>query len=174
MIPRLIYKLIYRREPPPQMNLNYGLFHLIWKFIRKTINVVIAPNMPFTRLRILLYRLVGYKIGKNSFIGMGCYLDDRHPEMLIIGDRCVISYCCKFAAHSISHPPAPIVIEDDAYIGVGSVILSAADGTTIGKGALIGAMTLVNKSIPPGKIAVGVPARILADVTDEMRENMVF
>lgn len=31
----------------------------------------------------------------------------------------------------------------------------------IGEGAIVGAMTLVNKSVPSGRTAVGVPCRIL-------------
>lgn len=51
-----------------------------------------------------------------------------------------------------------ISIEDEVWIGYGSLILS---GVTIGKGAIIGAGTVVTKDIPPFCIAAGNPARIL-------------
>lgn len=51
-----------------------------------------------------------------------------------------------------------IVIGNDVWLGVGSVILR---GTHIGDGAVVGAMALVNKNIPPFAIAVGVPARVI-------------
>ena len=53
---------------------------------------------------------------------------------------------------------APIVIEDDVWIGCHSVILM---GVTIGKGAVIGANSLVNQDIPPFAIAAGSPAKII-------------
>ncbi len=53
---------------------------------------------------------------------------------------------------------SPVVIHDDADIGVGAVILP---GVTIGRGVQIGAGAVVTKSMPPYAIAAGVPARIL-------------
>lgn len=45
-----------------------------------------------------MYRyLVGYKIGKNVFIGMKCYLDDLEPKQTIIEENVTVSYGCYFA-----------------------------------------------------------------------------
>ena len=52
----------------------------------------------------------------------------------------------------------PIVIEDGAWIGAGSVILH---GLTIGAGAVIGAGSVVTHDIPPYSIAVGNPAKVI-------------
>jgi acetyltransferase-like isoleucine patch superfamily enzyme len=51
-----------------------------------------------------------------------------------------------------------IVIEDHVWMGVGVIVLS---GVRIGKGAVIGAGSLVNKDISDYAIAVGVPARVV-------------
>ena len=51
-----------------------------------------------------------------------------------------------------------IVLEDDVNLGVGVIVL---DGVTIGKGAAVGAGSVVVQNIPPGAIAMGVPARVL-------------
>ena len=55
-------------------------------------NVAVAPNCPFTKLRVFLYRACGYKIGRNVFIGMRCYLDDLCYDCLEIEDNVTISY----------------------------------------------------------------------------------
>lgn len=51
---------------------------------------------------------------------------------------------------------APVVIEDDVWIGAHCIILP---GVRIGKGAVIGAGSVVTKSVKPYMIAVGNPAR---------------
>ena len=51
-----------------------------------------------------------------------------------------------------------ITIDDDAWLGVGVIVL---DGVRIGKGAVIGAGSVVTRDIPDGAIAVGVPAKVL-------------
>ncbi|HKN19728.1 MAG TPA: acyltransferase [Dissulfurispiraceae bacterium] len=53
---------------------------------------------------------------------------------------------------------APIVIEDDVWIGINAVILK---GVVIGEGAIVAAGSVVTKSIPPNVIAAGNPARIV-------------
>jgi acetyltransferase-like isoleucine patch superfamily enzyme len=53
---------------------------------------------------------------------------------------------------------APIVIEDDVWIG-GRVNITA--GVTIGRGSVIGGGAVVTNDIPPYAIAVGVPAKVI-------------
>jgi len=55
---------------------------------------------------------------------------------------------------------APVVIEDDADVGVGAIVLP---GVTVGRGAQVGAGALVTKDVPPYAVAAGVPARILRE-----------
>jgi acetyltransferase-like isoleucine patch superfamily enzyme len=51
-----------------------------------------------------------------------------------------------------------IVIEDDVWIGSKVTIL---DGVTVGRGAIIGAGSVVVKSVRPYEVVVGVPATVL-------------
>lgn len=52
----------------------------------------------------------------------------------------------------------PIVVEDDVWIGLNSIILS---GSYIGKGSVIGAGSVVSGKIPPYSIAVGNPCKVV-------------
>lgn len=132
----------------------------IWHIIRKKICVVWAPNCAITPLRMALYRLCGFKIGKGTFIGMKCYLDDVCVEKITIGENVIISYGVYFACHGVNQGHNTITIGDNAYIGMRTSIIAPTD-IVIGESALIGAQTLVNKSIPAHKTAVGVPCRII-------------
>ena len=52
----------------------------------------------------------------------------------------------------------PVVIEDYAWIGMRSIILK---GVTIGRGAIVGAGSVVTRDIPPFAVACGSPARVV-------------
>jgi len=53
---------------------------------------------------------------------------------------------------------APIIIEDDVWIGHGCVI---TQGVTIGKGAIVGSNAVVTKDVPELAIVGGVPAKLI-------------
>ncbi len=53
----------------------------------------------------------------------------------------------------------PIIVEDDVWIGMDAMILS---GSRIGRGAVIGAMTVVAGEVPPYSIVVGNPGRVIS------------
>ena len=59
---------------------------------------------------------------------------------------------------------APILIEDDAFIGARSIILK---GVTIGKGSIIGAGAVVTRNVPEYSIVAGNPAKVIGDVRNE-------
>lgn len=56
---------------------------------------------------------------------------------------------------------APIVIEDDVFIGTQAIILK---GVTIGRGSVIGAGSVVTRDVPPGMIVAGNPAQVVKSV----------
>lgn len=141
---------------------NISLWTGIQKSIRKWFAVVLIPTIPFSNFRVACYRLCGYKIGKNVFIGMRCYLDDLCYDKIEIENNGTISYGCYFACHGRKQGHNQIVIKDGAYIGMRASIIARKD-LEIGENAVVGVMTLVNKSIPDGKTAVGVPCKVLED-----------
>ncbi len=84
----------------------------------------------------------GWIIGKRVFIGPGArFANDKHPS-----------------AVKDDFKPEGGIVEDDAVIGMGALILA---GVKIGKGAVIGAGAVVTKDCEPGKTYVGNPARVL-------------
>ena len=109
-------------------------------------------------------------IGADSHIQGTCNIKGFVAD-LRIGSQVQIAPQCAFSPYEhtfadrmqpIKNQPlaskGPIVIEDDAWLGLGVIVL---DGVTIGRGAVIGAGAVVTGDVPPYAIAVGVPARII-------------
>lgn len=90
------------------------------------------------------------------------------------GDHVFVAPNCCFttAEHSIDPEQRkagveiarPIVIGNNVWIGAGSTILA---GVAIGDNTVIGAGSVVKKSIPANVVAVGVPCRVLREITEE-------
>lgn len=164
-----LLKWVYEQKngKPAPYYFNYSLKTILSKPVRKWVAQVIAPNCVFNNVRVSLYRLCGFKVGRNVFIGMRCYLDDMCFDLLTIGNDVTISYGVYFACHGKNQGHYPITVEDGAYIGMRSSIISKSrentQGIVIGKNAVVGACTLVNKDIPEGAVAVGVPCRIIKE-----------
>src|SRR5215213_378672 len=59
-------------------------------------------------------------------------------------------------------------IGDRAFTGVNTSLIAPV---TIGEGAYIGAGSVVNKDVPPGKLAVGMPARVIRDAPGRTKEG---
>ena len=62
---------------------------------------------------------------------------------------------CRFAN---PHADEKAVIEDDVWLGYGTIVLT---GVNIGRGSIVAAGSVVTRSIPPYSIVAGVPARVV-------------
>ncbi|KAK1848902.1 o-acetyltransferase [Colletotrichum chrysophilum] len=105
-------------------------------------------------------------IGENCFINFNCTILDT--SLVIIGNR--VQLGPNVSIYSAGHETSVlsrikfvefgdlVYIEDDAWIGGGTIILP---GVTIGKGSTIGAGSIVTKSIPPYSVAMGAPAKVV-------------
>lgn len=118
-------------------------------------------------------------IGRDVYIGPGAALRGDWGG-IEIADGCNVQENCTIHAF----PGVTVVLEDSAHIGHGAVIHGARigrnaligvnavvmDHAVVGAGSIIGALTFVPSEmiIPERKVAVGSPARIVRDVSDEM------
>jgi len=141
----------------------------IWRRIISVLVQGLAWFAPHKSLRVFFHKLRGVKIGKNVEIGYFCIIDNVHPDMVEIEDNVTIAAMSIILAHDNSMYYAQdedvkfgkVVIKKNAFIGVHSVILP---GVTIGEGAIVGAMSLVNKDVPPNTVVAGVPARVIKTI----------
>jgi acetyltransferase-like isoleucine patch superfamily enzyme len=63
---------------------------------------------------------------------------------------------------------APVTIEDGAWLGQNSVILS---GVTVGRGAVVGANSVVLEDVPARALAVGSPAKVVRQLDGDDRQT---
>ncbi|MEB3245234.1 MAG: acyltransferase [Vampirovibrionales bacterium] len=102
----------------------------------------------------------GIHIGKRAAIGFRClFITSEHPVDT------------DFKKIRPAYPGGPIKLEDDVWLGASVIVLP---GVTIGKGSVIGAGSLVTKSIPPNSLALGSPAKVIRSINqDEDRSALV-
>lgn len=126
-----LLKYLYEKinKKPAPYYYNYSILQIVAKPIRKWMTNTLAANCPFNCIRIAIYRLCGFKIGKGTFIGMKCYLDDMCYELLTIGENVTISYGVFFACHGRNQKHLPITVCDNAYIGMRASVISKHSNT---------------------------------------------
>jgi acetyltransferase-like isoleucine patch superfamily enzyme len=107
-------------------------------------------------------------VGHNSHVSRNCQINGPYPGDIQIGSNVMVgpyvmvtSVIHNFADIDIPMKKQglsskPVVIEDDVWIGGHSTILP---GVRIGKGAVIGAGSVVTKDVEAFAIQGGVPAR---------------
>lgn len=100
------------------------------------------------------------EIGENVFIGPNVsILTPIHP--LRYQDRNI--YIRKDGVATDREYAKPITIKDNCWIA-GNVTICG--GVTIGTGSVIGAGSVVNRDIPEGVLAAGVPCKVIRKITD--------
>lgn len=103
------------------------------------------------------YSLVSYGVDICPRVTIGRYVM-LGPYVAITGDD-----------HNYNQPAVPMyfsgrpvlrhtIIEDDVWIGYRAIIMA---GTTIGKGSIIAAGSIVTRDVAPFSIVAGVPAKFL-------------
>ncbi len=127
-------------------------------------------------------------LGNNVIINMNCTFVDNQP--IRIGDNVLIA--SNVQLYTASHPvlpeerlvpdwkerqttffktyARPIKIKNNVWIGGGCILLA---GVTIGENSVIGAGSVVNRSIPPNCVAAGNPCKVIHyfDADKEKQQN---
>lgn len=126
-------------------------------YVEPSAAVVIGDNVGMSGTRMWIAK--GLTIGNNVCIGAGVLLIDTDCHQMDFRMRRLEAEK-QFTATELSSSimSAPIVIEDDVWIGAHAIILK---GVTIGARSVIGAGSVVTKSVPADSVVAGNPARII-------------
>jgi acetyltransferase-like isoleucine patch superfamily enzyme len=105
-----------------------------------------------------IWSAVGITVGNHVLVSHGVNIHDHdaHPVSATERHRQAKEIFSGCATNMDGVGMAPIVIEDDVWIGFNAIILK---GVKIGRGAIIGAAAVITKDVPPYAIMVGNPAR---------------
>jgi len=138
--------------------------------LRRKVFKRLARNAFFPGWRLRLLRGCGVSIGRDVYIADDFIIVEElaGPERVEIGDR--VSIAPRVTIVTSSHPNnakirsegterrGSVVIEPDAWIGVGAVVLP---GVRIGRGAIVGAMAVVTRDVESLTVVSGVPAEVI-------------
>lgn len=141
--------------------------------VSKKLFKLLVKSMPGYQVRASLLRWAGYRIGSQVYIGEDLIIIDEPEDrgLVSIGDRVAISPRVTLVVSSrpnfsrvaayVPTKHAAVVIERDAWLGTGAVILP---GIRIGEGAVVAANAVVTRDVEPYTIVAGVPARVIRPV----------
>ncbi|MEX0822530.1 MAG: acyltransferase [Rhodothermales bacterium] len=139
---------------------------------------------------VLIFHPENVEIGDHVYVGHRTILKGYYKNDLVIGDGSWIGQQCFFhsaggirigtnvgigpsvkiltSAHELDDTDepilhgdvsfAPVVLEAGCDVGVGAILLP---GVTIGRGAQVGAGSVVTRDVPAGAVVAGSPARVL-------------
>ena len=113
------------------------------------------------------------RLGARVFVNMSCVFLDAAP--IVLGDDVQLGPGVQLLTSD--HPrdageraallesALPISIGSRAWLGGGTIVLP---GVEIGRDAIIGAGSVVTRSVPPGVTAAGNPCRVIKDAPDDL------
>lgn len=147
---------------------------IVIRAVVKRVLMLLVTFMPLYRLRAAMLRWSGYAVGRDVYVGEDLLIvDEPHDRgMVSIGDRVAISPRVTLVVSSrpnlsriapyvpVKH--GPIAIEDDAWLGTGTVVLP---DTRIGEGAVVAANSVVTVDVEPYTIVGGSPAKLIREVS---------
>lgn len=137
----------------------------------------LARTFPFNPVRVFGLRLCGFKVGKKVYIGSNltvASLISKKGCELIIEDRVAIGPNVTLVLSSdannseLNKTIKPIVgkihLKSDCWLGAGVIILP---NITVGEMSVVGAGSVVTRSVENKTIVTGSPAKFLKKVDEQ-------
>ncbi len=123
--------------------------------------ISLSRYAPSLALKRLLLRMTGMKVGKDAAVGLMAMFDVFYPELIELGENCIIGYNAAVLAHEFLKDElrtGKTIIGKDAMVGANTTVLA---GVEIGEGAVVSAASLVDADVPAGSFVKGNPMQVL-------------
>ena len=115
-----------------------------------------------TKYNWVVQNVVGLKLGYKTDIGAFTYINAKFG--VVIEDKVQIgSHCSLYSISTIDDTSGKVLLKKNCRIGSHTTILPEV---TIGGNSIIGAHSLVTKSIPNNVVAFGVPAKVIKTIDE--------
>lgn len=160
---RKSYKVVSVLLPDITSHIKFHLSYFIMALISK---------IPWSRVKIPLYRWMGVKIGKGVYIAPRVFLDGMYPRLIELEDNCLLGGGCTILTHENTVDKfriGPVKIGSSSVIGAFSIVRS---GVSIGSNVQTGIGSFVAKDIPDDRVAIGNPARIVKPNRKQITEKI--
>jgi acetyltransferase-like isoleucine patch superfamily enzyme len=122
-------------------------------------------------LRPFLHRLRGVKIMGRAFIGDDVMIETEYPECVEIHDHVSISMRATIVAHT--RGTGKVILEKDCFVGPHAIIICPVNRTLkVGEGAVIGAGSVITRSVPARQFIAPPPSRSIATLQVPFTEDV--
>jgi maltose O-acetyltransferase len=120
-------------------------------------------------------RAMGMNLGTDVWLPDTTWIDTDYCFLITIGDHCGFGGDCLILAHDAQMDEfldagriGRVVIHDSCHIGSRSVILP---GVEIGPRTIVGANSVVSRSLPPETVCAGNPAKVICSLDEYLSKH---
>jgi maltose O-acetyltransferase len=120
-------------------------------------------------------RHLGMHIGEDVLLPPSTFIDQSHCFLISIGDHCGFGPFCTILAHDAQMDEfldaariGRVILHPSCHIGARTIILP---GVTLGPRTIVGAGSIVTKSLPPDTVCAGAPAKVLCSLDEYLARH---
>lgn len=120
-------------------------------------------------------RAMGMHIGDDVNLPDSTWIDVSHCFLISVGDHCGFGDGCLILAHDAQMDEyldaariGRVIIHPSCHIGARSIILA---GVEIGPRTIVGAGSVVSRSLPPDSVCAGNPAKVICTLDEYLDKH---
>lgn len=118
---------------------------------------------------------LGMTIGDDVWLPASTWIDVSHCYLVSIGDHCGFGEECLLLCHDAQMDEfldiarlGRVTIHESCHLGARCIVLP---GVEIGPRTIVGAGSVINKSLPPDTVCAGNPARVICTLNEYLQKH---